>query len=80
LKGKEKVGGEMALIFTVYNIRQLVSILGVNLLIEALKKWIFGVLATIGAVEADIGKFRVTSLRGFRAHRGPGLAKLEIRA
>jgi transposase len=37
LKGKEKVGGEMAIIFTLYNLRRAMSILGVADLILALK-------------------------------------------
>lgn len=37
LKGKEKVGGEMAIIFTAYNLRRVMSILGVQGLIKALK-------------------------------------------
>ena len=80
LKGKEKVGGEMAIIFTVYNIRRLVSILGVNLLIEALKEWVFGVLATRGTVEAGVGKFRVIHLRRYPARHGQRLTKFKIRA
>ncbi len=38
LKGKEKVGGEFALIFTAYNLRRVMSIFGVLDLIERLKK------------------------------------------
>lgn len=79
LKGKEKVSGEMAIVFTVYNIRRLVSILGANLLIEALKEWVFGVLVTRSTVEADLGKFRVTHLRRFLARHGQGLEKSKIR-
>lgn len=37
LKGKEKVNGEMAIIFTVYNIRRTMSILGVKELVSRLK-------------------------------------------
>lgn len=37
LKGKEKVGGEFALIATCYNLRRLVSILGTKDLVKALK-------------------------------------------
>ena len=39
LKGKEKVNGEYAIIFTVYNLRRSVSILGVNELIKRLKEF-----------------------------------------
>jgi len=39
LKGTEKVNGEMAIIFTMYNIRRAMSILGVERLIERLKQW-----------------------------------------
>jgi transposase len=38
LKSKEKVSGEMAIIFTAYNLRRSMSILGVSALIEALKE------------------------------------------
>lgn len=39
LKGKEKVNGEMAIIFTMYNLRRAMSIIGVNELINRLKQW-----------------------------------------
>ena len=39
LKGIEKVNGEMAIIFTMYNIRRSVSIFGVEELINRLKSW-----------------------------------------
>jgi hypothetical protein len=39
LKGKEKVNGEMAIIFTMYNMRRGVSIFGVKELISRLKQW-----------------------------------------
>jgi hypothetical protein len=39
LKGMKKVNGEMAVIFTMYNIRRAMSILGVRELISRLKQW-----------------------------------------
>ena len=39
LKGIKKVNGEMAIIFTMYNIRRAMSILGVERLIDHLKQW-----------------------------------------
>lgn len=39
LKGLKKVNGEMGIIFTVYNIRRAMSILGVSELIGRLKQW-----------------------------------------
>jgi hypothetical protein len=39
MKGIEKVNAEMAIIFTVYNLRRVISILGVTELIKRLKKW-----------------------------------------
>lgn len=39
MKGREKVNAEMAIIFTVYNIRRAMSIFGVKELIERLKQW-----------------------------------------
>jgi transposase len=41
LKGKEKVGGEMAIVFTVYNLRRVINILGVKTLLQALKTCFF---------------------------------------
>jgi hypothetical protein len=38
LKGKEKVAGEFAIIFTIYNMRRAISILGVNELINLLRR------------------------------------------
>jgi len=38
LKGIEKVTGEFALIFTAYNLRRAISILGVNALLEKVNK------------------------------------------
>lgn len=39
LKGKIKINGEMAIIFTMYNMRRAVSIFGVKELINRLKSW-----------------------------------------
>ena len=39
LKGTEKVNGEMAIIFTMYNMRRAMSIFGVKELISRLKQW-----------------------------------------
>ena len=39
LKGIKKVNGEMSIIFTMYNIRRAMSILGVSELISRLKQW-----------------------------------------
>jgi hypothetical protein len=39
VKGKEKVGGEMALIFLCYNLRRAISLVGVEKLSEKLKNW-----------------------------------------
>ena len=39
VKGLEKVGGELAIIFTMYNVRRVMSILGIKGLIERLKEW-----------------------------------------
>lgn len=45
VKGIEKVNGEMAIIFTVYNLRRAISILGVPELLNRLKKWKASLLA-----------------------------------
>lgn len=39
LKGLEKVNGEMALIMTVYNIRRCITIIGIENMIDKLRKW-----------------------------------------
>ncbi len=39
VKGLKKVNGEMAIIFTIYNLRRAMSILGVSELISRLKQW-----------------------------------------
>jgi transposase len=39
IKGLEKVGGELAIIITMYNLRRAMSILGIKGLIERLKQW-----------------------------------------
>jgi transposase len=39
LKGLQKVNGEMAITFTMYNLRRVMSILGIKGLIERLKQW-----------------------------------------
>ncbi len=39
VKGIKKVNGEMAIIFTMYNLRRVMSILGVSELISRLKQW-----------------------------------------
>jgi hypothetical protein len=41
LKGKEKVSGEFALIFTVYNLRRAITIFGIDELIKRLNKSFF---------------------------------------
>jgi transposase len=41
LKGKEKVGGEMAIVFTVYNLRRVINILGAKILLQAFKTCFF---------------------------------------
>lgn len=39
LKGLKKVDGEMGIIFTCYNLRRIISIMGVEKLLKKLKKW-----------------------------------------
>jgi len=39
VKGLKKVNGEMAIIFTMYNLRRAMSILGINELISRLTQW-----------------------------------------
>lgn len=56
LKGKEKVGGEFALIFTCYNLRRAMSIFGVMDLMERLKRVFEGIWALRYSPEALIRK------------------------
>jgi hypothetical protein len=39
LKGLEKVKGEIALIMTMYNFRRTINILGIEVLMDKLRKW-----------------------------------------
>jgi transposase len=39
LKGIQKVNGEMAIIFTMYNFRRVITILGITAMTDRLKKW-----------------------------------------
>lgn len=39
LKGIKKVNGEMAIIFTMYNFRRAITILGITAMLDKLKKW-----------------------------------------
>ena len=40
LRGKEKVDGEFNLIMTVYNIKRVIGILGINQMLEGMDKWV----------------------------------------
>jgi len=76
LKSKEKVSGEMAIIFTAYNLRRSMSILGVSALLKALK----GHFSLFLALER-----RVERLAGDRRQAAPwrvsrGLAQVRKRA
>lgn len=69
LQSKEKVSGEMAIVFTAYNLRRAMSILGVKPLIEALKKAKPSFSATSRAKRAvAVGNFNplMSRAQGFR--------------
>jgi len=69
LKGKAKVSGEFHLIFTCYNLRRAMSILGVKSLIERLKGAYFDILVMRRVVKAVDGRFleRLCEPSGCRA-------------
>lgn len=76
LKGKEKVSGEMAIAFTVYNLRRVVSILGAKGAINALKGFkrggfgLWRAVAALGRERRRAGPWRV------RGNVGGGLAQV----
>ena len=80
LKGKEKVSGEMGIVFTVYNLRRVVSILGAKGAIESLKGFGNGRSGLWRAVEAPVRVRRRAGLWRVRANVGGGLAQVEGRA
>ena len=58
LKGKKKVNGEMAIIFTAYNIRRAMSILGVSALLSRLKAHKAANKANKSGILCSFGLFR----------------------
>ena len=63
LKGKDKVSGEYAIVFTVYNLRRVLSILGVKALLEALNDYFFDNLAPWREVECQHTVLNCDTLR-----------------
>lgn len=63
LKGKEKVSGEMAIVFTTYNLRRVMSIIGVKSLLEGLKR-LFSKLFTIGCITDRLVAYRYPTAPG----------------
>lgn len=80
LKGKEKVSGEMGIVFTVYNLRRVVSILGAKGAIEALKGFENGGFGLWRAVAALVRAGRLAALWRVRENVGRGLAQVGVRA
>lgn len=75
LKGKEKVSGEMGIVFTAYNLRRVVSILGAKGAIEALKGFGNGGSGLWRAVEAPVRVRWRGVLWRVRANVGGGFAQ-----
>lgn len=75
LKGKEKVGGEMGIAFTVYNLRRVVSILGAKGAIEALKGFGNGALGLWRTVAALVRAGRLAALWRIRGNVAGGLRR-----
>lgn len=80
LKGKEKVSGEMAIVFTVYNLRRVMSILGVKETIKALKSAKTGLLALRRSVAAPVRASPLAAQWRVRANVGGGLDQVGKRA
>ena len=80
LKGKEKVSGEMGIVFTVYNLRRVVSILGAKGAIEALKGFETGNLGLWRAVEPPVRAKGLAALWRVRENVGGRLAQVGARA
>lgn len=76
LKSKEKVSGEMAIIFTAYNLRRTMSILGVSVLMEALKRCFLGFSALRAAKERPMAALRPVAVWRL----GAGIAQVRRRA
>ena len=53
VRGKEKVLGEVSLLFTAYNLRRSVSILGFKGLLERLKAWIHAIIQQFASISAQ---------------------------
>ena len=73
LKSKEKVSGEMAIIFTAYNLRRSMSILGVLGLLKALKERFLRFFALGVARERPVAALRPAA--AWRVSAGLGLVK-----
>lgn len=69
LKGKEKVSGEFALIFTCYNLRRAMSILGVKALLERLERLFWGFLQLRAA------GVRLSALKNGLLYSTPGCSR-----
>ncbi|MCB0538632.1 MAG: hypothetical protein KDE33_14010, partial [Bacteroidetes bacterium] len=69
LKGKEKVSGEFALTFTSYNLRRVLSIIGVNALLERLGRLFFGFLQLRAA------RVRLSALKNGWLYSTPGCSR-----
>jgi transposase len=80
LQGKEKVSGEMGIVFTAYNLRRVVSILGVKGAIEALKGFENGVWGLWRTVAAHTRARRQAVLWCAGENVGGGLAHVGVSA
>ena len=69
LKGKEKVSGEFALIFTSYNLRRLLTIIGVKALLGRLGGLFFGIFR-LGAT-----RVRLSALKNGWLYTTPGCSR-----
>ena len=69
LKGKEKVSGEFALIFTSYNLRRVLTIIGVKALLERLERLFFGFLQLRAA------RVRLSALKNGWLYNTPGCSR-----
>jgi len=80
LKSKEKVSGEMAIVFTVYNLRRVMFILGIKETIEALKSAETAFFVLWRSLEAPVRADRRSGLWRVGVNVREGLAQVKARA
>ena len=80
LRSKEKVRGEMAILFTCYNLRRAMSILGIKSLLEALRRAKVVILVLWPVVVGPSACRAGLPLRRFGSRVAPSLRPAAVRA